>query len=73
MAYSLLLLASTAESGLGRSADDYRTPKWYRGRLRPSVGDMQRRLRIQLHDEQEFLRGIGFEADIKEGATAVAA
>jgi hypothetical protein len=49
IAYSVLLLSILRACGPLRTIKDYiPPPKWYRGRLRPTIEDMKRRLRQEL-------------------------
>lgn len=51
LAYSVLLLATLRACGPRREEKDYLPPpKWYRGRKRPTIEDMRRRIR------QEFIQ-----------------
>jgi hypothetical protein len=54
LGYSILLLSTLKGLGTNRKADDYLPPpKWYRGRLRPTIEDMRRRLRQELNSYPE--------------------
>lgn len=55
LAYSVLLLSILKACGPLRTANDYiPPPKWYRGRLRPTIEDMKRRLRQELTNYPEW-------------------
>lgn len=58
--YSILLLSTLKAFGPHREADKYMPPpKWYRGRLRPTIEDMRRRMRRELDCHVEWRERLG--------------
>lgn len=57
LGYSILLLSILRACGPNRIENDYiPPPKWYKGRLRPTIEDMRRKLREELncHEWREY-------------------
>lgn len=60
LGYSIILLAVLRACGPKRDDKDYLPPpKWYRGRLRPTIEDMRRRLRQELGSHPEWREKYG--------------
>ena len=60
LGYSILLLSTLKAFGPNKEADDYLPPpKWYRGRLRPTIEDMRRRLRQELNSYPDWREQYG--------------
>lgn len=61
LAYSILLLAILKTYGPLRTINYIPPPKWYRGRLRPTIEDMKRQLRRELTNSPEWREYYGIK------------
>lgn len=61
IAYSMLLLSILKACGPKRTSEFIPPPKWYRGRLRPTIEDMKRRLRKELIDNSAWQKYFGIK------------
>jgi len=60
LGYSILLLSILRGFGPDRESENYMPPpKWYRGRLRPTIEDMRRKLRQELDQHMEWREQYG--------------
>lgn len=60
LGYSILLLSILRACGPRREENEYLPPpKWYRGRLRPTIEDMRRKLRDELNTHEEWREWYG--------------
>lgn len=66
IAYSILLLSILRACGTHRSAEYLPPPKWYRGRLRPTIEDMKRKLRRELIDNSEWQKYFGIKTSWRD-------
>lgn len=60
LGYSILLLSVLKACGPHREENEYLPPpKWYKGRLRPTIEDMRRKLREELNTHEEWREWFG--------------
>lgn len=74
LAYSTLLLAILRLLGPKRDAKDYMPPpKWYKGRKRPTIEDMRRRIRQEMMDYPEWREYYGIHLPWERTTTKLVA